>query len=85
MYLFIQFQLVISFAIAQVKSFDVKMGDVCLKVCFVMDTMTAGIPLMKDKIVVSKSSMCSVKDRNLDDDSSYEHFTVKSAGYSILL
>ena len=49
------FQLVISFAIVQVKSFNVKMGDVCLRVWFVMETMTVGITPMKNKIVVSKS------------------------------
>ena len=60
------FQLVISFAIAKTKSFDVKMGDVFLRIWFVMDTMTVGILLMKDNIVVSKNNMSFVKDVNLD-------------------
>ena len=66
-YLLMQFQLVIPFAIAKMKSFDVKMGDVFQGVWFVMNTMTVGISLMKDKIVVSKNNMCFVKDVHLDD------------------
>ena len=56
-HLFMQFQLVTSFAIVQVKSFNVKMGNVCLRVWFVMETMTVGITPMKNKIVVSKSDV----------------------------